>query len=171
MIKIENLRIVGKIIKSFGNASEVIISSEEDFEKYVNEPVFLMLEGAPVPFFISNDGIKKRNHDKYAVKFDYVDDEITAKKIVGTDILVDKQIFDSNKEENSIYDLIGYDVLNKDERGKILDVYDYSGNIVLNIALKNKEILLPLSEDYILSIETEKRILKTDIPDSLIDLN
>lgn len=171
MIKIENLRGIGKIIKSFGNAGEVIISSNEDFEKYLNEPVFLLLEGAPVPFFISNDGIKNRNNDRYAVKFDYIDDEISAKKIVDAQILISKDLLDNEKDGMNIYDLIGYKVMNCDELGEVIDVYDYSGNIVLNISIRDKEILLPLSDEYILSIENEQTLLKVDIPDELIDLN
>ena len=74
MITREDCSVIGTITKTHGLQGNVIITSDTDLlERYADEPVFILLDGAPVPFFISEDGLSVRNHKSYIVKFEYVD--------------------------------------------------------------------------------------------------
>ena len=54
MITREDCFKVGEVAKTHNLQGEVVITTDSDLlEKYADEPVFLLLDGAPVPFFIA----------------------------------------------------------------------------------------------------------------------
>lgn len=177
MITREDCIKVGTITKSHNLKGEVVIVTDNDFlENYADEPVFLLLEGAPVPFFIAQDGLSVRNSRSYIVKFDFVDSPEQAERLVGADVLLAKT---SLEEEDGntpfdfdVFDLKGFRVEDEasGQNGIITDVADYSGNVVFSIDIFGKEILLPLSENYIKEISFENKMLVTFIPQDIIDL-
>ena len=75
MIKREDCLKIGEIGKTHGLEGSVVVYADNDLlEGYREEPMFILLEGAPVPFYIAENGLSRRNHSSYIVKFDYVDD-------------------------------------------------------------------------------------------------
>lgn len=52
MITREDCIKIGEVSKTHNLQGSVVISSDSDLlERYADEPVFLQLDGAPVPFF------------------------------------------------------------------------------------------------------------------------
>ena len=151
MITREDCFKVGEVAKTHNLQGEVVITTDSDLlEKYADEPVFLLLDGAPVPFFIADEGLTVRNHTSYIVKFDYVDTLAQAGRLVGCEVLFEKELLEGQEPEESGYDifeLIGFEVKDQvsEETGEVADVADYSGNVVLTVSIMNKEILLPSS--------------------------
>ena len=168
---------VGEVAQTHTLQGEVVITTDSDLlEKYADEPVFLLLDGAPVPFFIADEGLTVRNHTSYIVKFDYVDTLAQAGRLVGCEVLFEKELLEGQEPEESGYDifeLIGFEVKDQvsEETGEVADVADYSGNVVLTVSIMNKEILLPLSENYICEIDFEHSRLLVQIPRELVELN
>ncbi len=173
MIRQEDCIVVGKVQKTHNLHGEVVIASDTDLlEEYADEPVFLLLEGAPVPFFISEDGISVRNHHSYIVKFDLVDSQEEAEQLVGAEVLVLGDSLDMAPVEPDVFALTGFAVTDErsGEQGMVTDVADYSGNIVLTISISGKEILLPLAEEYLKQINREEKKLVVFIPSEIADL-
>ena len=175
MVTREDCSVIGTITKTHGLQGNVIITTDTDLlERYADEPVFILLDGAPVPFFISEDGLSVRNHKSYIVKFDYVDTQEQAERLVGNDVMIEKRLLDGETggEDYDIFQLTGFEVQEQatHERGKVVDIADYSGNIVLTLEIFGKEILLPFSEIYILEADLEKKKLLVSIPRDIIDL-
>ena len=57
MITREDCIKIGEVSKTHNLQGSVVISSDSDLlERYADEPVFLQLDGAPVPLFIAEDG-------------------------------------------------------------------------------------------------------------------
>jgi 16S rRNA processing protein RimM len=85
--------------------------------------------------------------------------------------------FDHSCSEYNIegfQDLTGYKVLNqyKELLGVITEVIPNPGQLLLKITSpKNTDILIPWHEDFIVSIDKEKKILIVDIPDGLTEIN
>ena len=177
MITREDCFKVGEVAKTHNLQGEVVITTDSDLlEKYADEPVFLLLDGVPVPFFITDEGLTVRNHTSYIVKFDYVDTLAQAGRLVGCEVLFEKRMLEGQEPEESGYDifeLIGFEVKDQvsEETGEVADVADYSGNVVLTVSIMNKEILLPLSENYICEIDFEHSRLLVQIPRELVELN
>ncbi len=174
MITREDCSVIGTITKTHGLQGNVIVTADTDLlERYADEPVFILLDGAPVPFFISEDGLSVRNHKSYIVKFDYVDTQEQAERLVGNDVMIEKRLLDGEETEDyDVFQLTGFEVEEQAtrERGEVADIADYSGNVVLTIKIFGKEILLPFSEVYILEADLEKKKLLVSIPRDIVDL-
>lgn len=109
------------------------------------------------------------------MKFEYVDTHAQAERLVGNDVMIEKSLLDEEEtggDDYDIFQLNGFEVEEQAirERGKVVDVADYSGNIVLTLEIFGKEILLPFSEVYVLEADVEKKKLLVSIPQDIIDL-
>lgn len=178
MIGREDCIKIGEVSKTHNLQGAVIITTDSDLlERYADKPVFLLLDGAPVPFFIAEDGLTQRNHSSYIVKFDYVDTLKQAELLSGCEVLLEKELLETSEVEGmgdyDVYSLIGFGVADEitDTSGEVVDVADYSGNVVLTLSFGGKEILLPFSEVYIKSLDFEHSRLVVVIPAELAELN
>lgn len=168
---------IGVVSKTHNLQGAVIVTTDSDLlEQYADEPVFLLLDGTPVPFFIADEGLTVRNHTSYIVKFDYVDSLAQAERLMGCEVLLEREMLEEeemDETEGDVYELIGFKV--KDQvsgaAGEVLDVADYSGNIVLTLSIFGKEVLLPLSDTYVCDVDWEHEQLQVNIPVELAELN
>jgi 16S rRNA processing protein RimM len=132
------------------------------------EYLFLIIDKKPVPFYVEDHFMKGH---RYAVKFADVDDEISARNIIGYEVslLAEDIIF---FEEDMANELLGFSVIdiNLGFLGKIEDIMQITGNELAMIAYKGKEVFLPLNEDLIESIDKEKKELNYNMPEGLLDL-
>lgn len=177
MITREDCVKIGEISKTHNLQGEVVITTDSDLlEKYADEPVFLQLDGAPVPFFIAEKGLTERNHTSYIVKFDFVDTLEQASRLVGCEVMLESALLDGRDVDEfdfDVFELMNFDVDDQvsGSSGKITDVADYSGNVVFTVSILGKEILLPLSDTYVSGIDFENRRLQVHIPEELASLN
>jgi 16S rRNA processing protein RimM len=67
---------------------------------------------------------------------------------------------------------VGFTVVNGDEKlGEISFVDDQTVNILFGITAEDGDILLPAVEDFIMEVDNENRILYTNYPIELVELN
>lgn len=176
MITIDDLTAIGTITKIHGLRGNVVVQCEdfllEDFE---GEPVFLILDGGPVPFFITSESVRTRGGSSYLLHFDDVETENEALELVGSTIMIETSLIDDDDEfdEADINRFVGYKCVDlpTEEMGSVEDVVDYAGNIVFTIDIKGKEVLLPLSDDIVLDVDDENKILYVSITEDLYNLN
>lgn len=177
MITREDCLKIGEVTKTHNLQGNVVILSDSDLlERYADEPVFLLLEGAPVPFFIADEGLVVRNRNSYIVHFDGVDSLELAERLVGADVMLEKALLEDeefDESDDDFSDLLDFKVNDtvSGAEGKVTDVVNYSGNVVLTLAILGKEILLPLSEMYISEVDMEHRRIQVNIPAELAELN
>ena len=80
---VDDLLPIAQVLKSYGTQGELLISflaaMPDDID--LNEPVFLIPEGLPVPFFIEE--IQFRGTSKALVRFQDIDSMKEAEQIVG----------------------------------------------------------------------------------------
>lgn len=177
MVTREDCVKIGVVSKTHNLQGAVIVTTDSDLlEQYADEPVFLLLDGTPVPFFIADEGLTVRNHTSYIVKFDYVDSLAQAERLMGCEVLLEREMLEEeemDETEGDVYELIGFKV--KDQvsgaAGEVLDVADYSGNIVLTLSIFGKEVLLPLSDTYVRDVDWGHGQLQVNIPVELAELN
>ena len=176
MITVEDCTAIGTITKIHGLRGNVVVQCEdfllEDFE---GEPVFLLLDGGPVPFFITPESVRTRGGSSYLLHFDDVDTEKEALDLVGATLMIQSSLIEDDEEfdESDFYRFVDYKScdVNSSEMGVVTDVTDYSGNIVFTLLVKGKEVLLPLSDEFILDVDDENGILYVSIPEDLYNLN
>ncbi|MDR2414928.1 MAG: 16S rRNA processing protein RimM [Odoribacteraceae bacterium] len=171
---------IGKIGHPYRSRGEVIVYTGRDLRSFQpTEPVFLHLEGAPVPFYIARGGVTRRNATSFIVKFDYIDSIEQAGRIAGLDLFAREERPGVEEEEHEhvplpgLPDVIGFSALDllTGETGEVVDAANYAGNILLSIRLHSREILLPFSGAYIKEIVPGERLLRVEIPLELKELN
>ncbi len=158
---IDNLLPIAQVLKSYGTEGEVLISFLSAMPDDINleEPVFLIAEGLPVPFFMEN--LEFRGTTKALVKFEDIDSLKEAEEIVGQKLHYPSQLCYNDSSES----VLGYTLFdqNGDKVGIITEMHDFGGNVCVEIKGK----LIPLHEDLVLKIDPKRRTLQINIPSGL----
>jgi 16S rRNA processing protein RimM len=134
------------------------------------ESVFIVIDGIPVPFFITT--IRGKNTDISIVKFDEVDSMAAADELVGAKVLAHMAEPDENGEL-FLDDLVGFTVIDKmgTQVGEITAFEEYATNAVFIVKSSNgKEIILPASPELIVDINEETKTITLQIPEGLLDI-
>lgn len=135
----------------------------------IQEPVFIYADGLPVPFFIDN--ISPKGTDKAFVKLVDIDSYSDAEELVGQSVYADGDSYENLSEpDDEFADLIGWSLLGSDEKkvGVISDFEDIPGNPCLYVDTDNGQVMIPVHDELILSIDENRRELTMEIPEGLI---
>lgn len=164
---------IGFFRKTHGVHGQVILEFEPQYEYSVEEAerFFVELEGLLVPFFLTENGLRIKAANSAIVSFDDVETERYAKRLIGSSVyLFHSEIID--EPENSSSELIDYLVLDNKNGviGRIIQMDDFSGNIVLTVDYNGHEILIPFNEDLLLESNDLKKTIKLQLPEGLLDL-
>ncbi len=173
-LDINKLIPLGFINKTHGFLGELSLVINDDVslntDQFKSQFLFLQLEGLPVPFFVEN--IREKTNG-IIVKFDTINDETQAKKLVGKKVLAGKMKQDETvNPEPSWNDFLGYKVTDKSygELGPILEIQELPMQFLASCKVNGKEILFPLHEEIILEIDDKKRLMNIDLPEGLLDI-
>lgn len=171
MIKKENVFEIGQLLKPHGIKGEITFSFINDVFEEKNCPFFILeLEGILVPFFIENYRLK--NNDTGLIKFENIDSEKQAQELSNAPIYLPNEYYQENNEEFDIHYFTGYTVTDDScgELGKIVAVEDSTENVLFIIAHKNNELLIPAVDEFIVSIDEQKRLIHMKLPIGLVDM-
>ena len=158
----------GKINKTHGVNGELNCNINADTIDMA-EYIVLDMDGIFVPFFVSNIRIKSSN--SVLITLEDVEDETEARKLIGKDIYLPIELM-SDDDMLSYEYFVGFTVVNADEKlGEISFVDDQTVNILFGIKTEDGEILLPAVEDFIAEVDNENKILYTNYPVELVELN
>ncbi len=162
---------LGEVIKTHGLNGEVSIHLDVDFpNEYQNlESVFLEQQGNLVPLFISSIQINK---GKALVHFEDID------SIEGAKVLIKSKLFlplsQLPKLENGQYyfhDLVNCVVYEGSSRlGLIKEVIDLNGNQLISVDMEGKEILIPLKDEILTTVDIPAEKVSVNLPDGLLDI-
>ncbi|MEQ9405328.1 MAG: ribosome maturation factor RimM [Cyclobacteriaceae bacterium] len=161
---------LGEVIKTHGLHGEVSIHLDVDFPEEYNEleSVFLKREGKLVPFFIDTIQI---NGNKALVKLEEVDSIDDAKALVKSEIYLPLSFLPKLKEGFYFHDLVDCEVYENDQLiGKVINVYDQGSNQLMEVVANEKEILIPLTDSILQSVDVDRRKVVVSLPDGLLDL-
>ena len=166
---------IGYIQKFRGLQGEVELQFTDDpFDRGTADYLVLKIDEILVPFFLENYRFK--NNDTAILKFENVDNEVQAKKLVGLQVyypLCHLQE-DEDQELSSLKALTGftlYDV-NAGEVGEITWVDDSSYNTLFYVDHpKMGEIVLPYHDDFLIDYNLSNRTITLELPQGIIDLN
>lgn len=160
---------IARILKSYGTDGGLLVSSDVDLESLEKgEPVYIVYDGLEVPFFISACTPKGNRYILHLTDICSLED---ADEVVGRDILADVS------EDADGPDFIGWTVYDAagdagvagaaDPRGRCLGVVTDDAPIPGNYCLYVGELMIPLHEDFIVSVDPERRELVLNLPAGL----
>jgi 16S rRNA processing protein RimM len=163
---------VGSILKTKGLKGELHIYTDFDgIEDISFNTIFIEVTGKLVPYFVSSIKYLQKNA-AYLVLEDI-------ETIEQASLLIKKDIYLSNKlkpkkkkNEFTLFDLLGFTAVEVDEGelGKITAIDEYPQQIIATVSYKGIEVLFPLNEEIIQSIDVVKEIVLVNLPEGLLDI-
>lgn len=169
---------IGYTKKTHGLKGELKMSIEaryaEDFLK--NERIFLDVKGVKVPYFIAN----VRGAGEWIVQLEDVENKEAAYALQSREIFLrqqdllpdHKRVIEVEDESLEYEDLIGYTIVDQQlgTIGAIDEVLEMPQQEMAFLRYKNREVLIPLNDTIIVSIDEAKRTVTMDLPEGLLDM-
>ena len=190
---------IAQVLKSNGTDGELVLGFREIAPEDINlqEPVFIIFDGLPVPFFI--ESFQKRGNTKALVRLTDICSQEDVEEIAGKAVYIeDESLAELSLEEDGYAALVGWMVLtpgmpdqvghddgevghddgedaslpaetgNLYEVGEITDFMDIPNNPCIEVETENGAVMIPLHEDFILGIDPENREIVMQIPEGLL---
>ena len=159
---------VGRITKLFGAEGEVNVnlyaSFPDDFSE--EQPLFTMVDSLVVPLFC--ESFSRRGHSSATIRFADIDTVKRTELIMGNEIFIEEP--ETDDDEFTFDDLIGFTVKIGRRKGTITDFYDNDINPLFEITLSDGVHLIPAAEEFIAAIDFDKGEIKFVLPDGLLEL-
>ena len=184
----DNLQQVAQVLKSNGTDGELVMGFREIAPEDINlqEPVFIIFDGLPVPFYI--ESFTKRGNSKALIRLTDISSMEDVEEIAGKAVYVAADALpEMSLEEDGYAALIGWIVLTPAEKngnegnsdansedlelyeiGEITDFMDIPNNPCIEVETENGAVIIPLHEDFILSVDPENQEIIMQIPDGLL---
>ena len=164
----KDFRLAGRVLKAHGLKGDLVTLLDTDT---LDGCPFVMLdmEGLLVPFGVEE--FRARGDGQGVMRLRGVSDDRRIEQVVGRDVYlpkgegVDDGMF-------SYEDLIGFTVLYRGNAlGEIADIDDQTVNVLFVVNGTEGEILIPAAEEYVVSVDAERRALEMDFPEGLLAIN
>jgi 16S rRNA processing protein RimM len=163
---------IGSILKTKGLKGELNIYVDFDgLEDVRFTTIFIETAGKLVPYFIQS--IKYLQKNAAYLFLEDIDTIEKASLLVKKDIYLPNKLKPKKKKaEFTLLDLQGFTAIDEDEGelGIILAVHEYPKQFIAEVLYKDKEILFPLTEGIITSIDVVKEIVLVNLPEGLLDI-
>ena len=161
---------IAKVLKSHGTDGGVLLGFRDILPEDLDaqEPVFIEFDGLPVPFFI--DSMERKGRDKAVVHLTDMSSLEDAEEVVGRAVFADADsIAEYEDDEESLDGFVGMVVYDRDTRvGEITGYEDIPGNPCLYVETAGGEAMIPLHEDFIISIDPDAGEIVMDLPSGLV---
>ncbi|MDE6183639.1 MAG: 16S rRNA processing protein RimM [Rikenellaceae bacterium] len=162
--------VIAKVTKLFGGEGLLSLKLSAYFPDQVNieEPWFVEIDGLEVPLFISS--FKPTGNAKAVVSFDDLDNDRRASELIGRDIYIyaepdiDDELYWEDMEGYTLIDLVS------GMSGTIEGFRDYTDNPLVEVDFSGVEVLVPVSDEIIVSVDDRARIVEANLPEGLINL-
>jgi 16S rRNA processing protein RimM len=159
--------LVGKLLRTHGLHGEYVLHLESDFPERIKPRKILYCGDAHDKLTVS----KLRSHDKYfIIGFKDIESVEEARRYINQFLYVKTDEIENLPEGHFYFhDLIGMDVFEKEIKiGMVSEMLETGANDVMVVLSEDgKEILLPVIESAILSIDAKTRRVKVILPEWL----
>ena len=178
MIEAALLQPVAQALKLFGNNGTIVVKLHPDALTFFQErePVFAIMEGLPVPFFIAS--IQTRGNDRAHILFDSIYREEQARELLGKTLyqIAPKRARDKGIQKN-VDDpslLVEFSVLNSriGILGKVDAFMDWELNPCLSIRRVNsaETFLVPFQDAFIVGIDLSTKQISISLPEGFLEI-
>jgi len=172
MINENSLFLLGKINKVHGLSGEVSFTLNSDISFDEELPcLFVEIDGIPVPFFIEE--LRFSTDTTGFLKFEDIEKTEEARLFTGLPLYIEKIYL--NEEiiaQNDFEFYEGFTLV--DEKNGSIGVVKFidtsTENHLFVVGDADNELLIPVSEDYILNIDDENRTIYLRLPEGLLEL-
>ena len=165
---------VGYVQKPHGINGELVIRFQEEYYETLEEypTLFLEIDQLLVPFFIAEEGLRFKSSESVITKLEWIDSDAKAKSLCGFSVFVKQEDVLELEDEMSTNALVGFQLFGEEQGliGEVTRVHDCAGNLLLEVEYQGREVLIPINEDLIVSVDEDLRQIELRIADGLFDL-
>ena len=172
-MKKEDCFYLGKIIKKYSFKGEVLLKLDTDQPELYEylDALFLDINNSLIPYFIEKSQLHKSN--LLRLKFEDVSSEIDAEQLLKKEVYLPLALL-PKLEGNTFYyhEIIGFHIVDENfgSVGLISGVNDSSAQVLFEIDRNGIEILIPLNDDIISSVDRTNKTVTVNTPPGLIEL-
>ena len=166
---------LGKVVRPYGYKGNLAIlldvDSPEDYKEL--ESVFLATTGSQelIPFFI--DQIQILHKGQARIKFDSVNTEEEAKRLSKSELYLPLDFLPELTGTKFYYhEIIGFDVIDSEKGniGTVTSIMEASQELLEIKHPTNKEILIPITDAILKSIDRKNKTISISAPKGLIEM-
>lgn len=175
-MKIDDCFYLGYISKTIGTKGELAFKLDVDSPSSYNGLASVLVQISPkdkqlVPYFI--DKAEIQNNDLLRCKIEGVDDQTSAKNLVGKSLYLLVENLPRLKEgQFYFHEVTGFMIIDQTQGrlGTIDKVLEYSTSNLFSLTMKDKEVLIPISDETIIKVDKPNKEIHVNCPEGLIDL-
>ncbi len=163
----------GNIVKVHGVKGEVLVQVfSDDLSDYETlESVFVEIKQKQIPFFLSSFNFA--THKRCILSFEDIITVEQAKPLVGSDIYIPvSQMAEADEGRLSYQAIIGFEVIDsvQGKLGVISNFFQKTGQDLLMMDYQDAEILIPVTEEIVHSVDVKTKQVFTTLPEGLIEI-
>lgn len=171
-MKLDDCFELGYVVKPHGTRGEVQVLLDVDTpEEYSEmESVLVAYGDNLVPFFIDRLRLSGKG---LVVKFENIDTMEQASELRNKRLYLPLNLLPKLSEGQFYYhEIIDFVVHDKTlgELGKVKEVFLNGNQDLISMEYKGFEVLIPVSDEIVLSADTQKAILNVSLPEGLLDI-
>lgn len=171
MLRDNDLRVVGRLLKPHGICGEITALVTEDVDFETLSCIILRLDGIYVPFFL--ESVRPKSSETDLLTIDGIADETQAARLCPNDIYaLTAELPDTGGEGLYASDLEGFEVIaNGAPIGKIVGLDDTTANYLFIIeSPEGKRLLVPVADEFISGMDAEGKSVTMELPEGLLAL-
>lgn len=163
---------VGKIVATHGLQGAIVLKQIIDGKDWLKKGDVLFVEmvrNSFIPFFVET--AKSANDAEYIITLDDVTAPDEARKLVNKTAYVKEEVLEKAKVDSPLL-YIGFNLVDQEKGGLgvIEDVMLIGPQWIAKMTIENKEVLIPLAEDWILDVNMRNKFIRMNLPAGLIDM-
>lgn len=163
---------IGYFTKTRGLKGELQLFFDfDDPESLELDSFYIEIDRQLVPFFIDSYRLLANQTGYFFLEdVDHID---------KAQDLVRKRVFQSNekkpiRDDSEFYmeDLKGFEAIetNRGKLGEITQIDEFPQQFIATVIINSKPVMFPLSDDFIIEIDEERKKLYISLPDGLVDI-
>lgn len=169
---LDNYFYLGKIIKPNGYKGKVNAWLDTDEPGlYANlQMLFIPANGMPVPYFVEEMNLV---NNKVVITFQDVDSLEKAEALSQAEMYLPlSELPPLSGKKFYYHEVAGFTISDKHhgKLGKIEQVLEYPNQAVFQVFYHDKEVLIPISNNIIRSVDRNKKEIQIEAPEGLIEL-
>jgi len=172
MIRKKDVFSIGKLHKPHGISGEVSFGfTSEVFDRTESPYWVLEMDGILVPFFV--ESYRFKSSETVLVKLEGIDSEIQVRELSGKEVFYPVKFADKEEPQEETWNFyIGFAVFDElvGYIGEITAVDDSTLNVLFTLSKDDKEILMPVAEEFFTEIDIENREMHVSLPEGLLEL-
>lgn len=162
---------IGKVVTTHGFKGRMVVVSSQEYLSILGmqKVVYFEDKGTFLPYFITNFRFTKAG--EAFLEVEEIDSKELAKSKIQQQIYIPENEIDIDDSKFSVLDLVGFTLFDMDkEISKITDIFELPHQILLEVIVNKKKVLVPLHDDFLLKLDKKKKTISLNLPAGILDL-